>query len=93
MSAQIRTRNGANETQRTRSNLNTVPSLVASTPVMVTMQARLARLFAAELGLSLSPPPVELSELTISLLWYASYDHDPAHIWLRDLVIQVAAAL
>jgi len=71
----------------------TVPSLVARTPVIVTMQARLARLFAAELGLSLSPPPVELSELTISLLWHASYDHDPAHTWLRELVIQVAAKL
>jgi len=52
-----------------------------------------ARLFAAELGLSLSPPPVELSELTISLLWHASYDHDPAHTWLRELVTQVAAKL
>jgi DNA-binding transcriptional LysR family regulator len=71
----------------------TVPSLVARTPVIVTMQARLARLFAAELGLSLSPPRVELSELTISLLWHASYDHDPAHTWLRELVIQVAAEL
>jgi DNA-binding transcriptional LysR family regulator len=71
----------------------TVPSLVARTPVIVTMQARLARLFAAELGLSLSPLPVELSELTISLLWHASYDHDPAHTWLRELVIQVAAEL
>ena len=38
----------------------TVPSLVARAPVVVTMHARLARLFAAELGLSLSPPPVEL---------------------------------
>jgi len=71
----------------------TVPSLVASAPVIVTMQARLARLFAAELGLSLSPPPVELGEMMVSLLWHASYDHDPAHTWLRELVIQVAAEL
>jgi DNA-binding transcriptional LysR family regulator len=71
----------------------TVPSLVLRAPVIVTMQARLAHLFAAELGLSLSPPPVELSELTISLLWHASYDHDPAHTWLRELVTQVAAEL
>jgi DNA-binding transcriptional LysR family regulator len=71
----------------------TVPSLVARAPVIVTMQARLARLFAAEFGLSLSPLPVEMGELTISLLWHASYDHDPAHIWLRELVIQLAAEL
>jgi DNA-binding transcriptional LysR family regulator len=50
----------------------------------VTVQARLARLFAAEFGLTLSPLPVELSEVTVSLLWHRSYDHDPAHAWLRD---------
>lgn len=33
----------------------TVPSLVGRAPVIVTMQARLARLFAAEFGLILSP--------------------------------------
>jgi DNA-binding transcriptional LysR family regulator len=71
----------------------TVPSLVARAPVIVTMQARLARVFAAELGLSLSPPPVELSEETVLLLWHASYDHDPAHTWLRELVTQLAAEL
>jgi DNA-binding transcriptional LysR family regulator len=59
------------------------------------MQARLARRFAAELGLSLSPLPlpVDLGEITISLLWHASYDRDPAHAWLRDRVAQLAAEL
>ena len=70
-----------------------IPSLVARTPVVVTMHARLARLFAAELGLSVSPPPVELREVPVSLLWHASYDHDPAHMWLRQLVIQLVAEL
>ncbi|MEH2534259.1 hypothetical protein V1277_006445 [Bradyrhizobium sp. AZCC 1588] len=60
----------------------TVPSLVARAPVVVTMHARLARLFATELGLSLSPPPVELREVAASLLWHASYDHNAAHAWL-----------
>jgi DNA-binding transcriptional LysR family regulator len=71
----------------------TVPSLVASAPVIVTMQSRLARRFAAELGLSLSPLPVELGDVTVSLLWHASYDHDPAHAWLREQVAQLAAKL
>jgi DNA-binding transcriptional LysR family regulator len=71
----------------------TVPSLVVRAPVIVTVQARLARLFAAEFGLSLSPLPVELNEVTVSLLWHASYDHDPAHTWLRNLVAHLAAEL
>ena len=71
----------------------TVPSLVARAPVIVTMQARLARRFAAEFGLSLSPLPVELREVTVSLLWHASYDNDPAYTWLREQVVQLAAEL
>ena len=71
----------------------TVPSLVARAPVVVTMQARLARLFATELGLGLSPPPVELREVAVSLLWHASYDRDPAHKWLRQLIVRLAVEL
>jgi DNA-binding transcriptional LysR family regulator len=68
-----------------------VPSLVARAPVVVTMHARLARLFAAELGLSLSLP--ELQDIAISILWHASYDHDPAHAWLRRIVVRLVAEL
>ena len=71
----------------------TVPSLVARAPVVVTMQARLARLFATEFGLGLSPPPVELREVEVSVLWHASYDHDPAHIWFRRMVVELVAEL
>jgi DNA-binding transcriptional LysR family regulator len=67
-----------------------VPFLVARAPVVVTMHARLARFFAAELALRLSPPPVELPEVSISLLWHASYDHDPGHRWLRQAIARVA---
>ena len=58
-----------------------VPFLVAGAPVVTTMHAKLARFFAATLGLSLSPVPVELPDVSISLLWHASYDHDPARIY------------
>jgi DNA-binding transcriptional LysR family regulator len=71
----------------------TVPFLVARAPVVVTMHARLARLFATELKLSLSPPPVELRDVAISLLWHTSDDPDPAHLWLRQTVVRLVAEL
>ncbi|UGA44754.1 LysR family transcriptional regulator [Bradyrhizobium quebecense] len=71
----------------------TVPYLVALAPVIVTMGARLARRFAADLGLSLSPPPVKVKDVTVSLLWHGSYHHDPAHVWLRDQLVQLVAEL
>jgi LysR family transcriptional regulator, mexEF-oprN operon transcriptional activator len=67
-----------------------VPFLVRGAPVVTTMHARLARYFAAALGLSLSPPPVELPAVAISLLWHASYDDDPGHRWLRQTVARLA---
>jgi len=68
-----------------------VPFLVAGAAVITTMPAKLAHFFAAALGLSLSPVPVELPEAAASLVWHASYDHDPAHMWLRRTVLRVAA--
>ncbi|MEN0074913.1 MAG: LysR family transcriptional regulator [Paracraurococcus sp.] len=67
-----------------------VPYLVARAPVVVTMLGRLARFFAAELGLSLSPPPVALRDVAVSLLWHSSYDQDPAHAWLRQEILRIA---
>ena len=67
-----------------------VPFLVARAPVVTTMHGRLARFFAEELGLSLSPPPVDLAEVPVSLLWHASYDRDPAHVWLRQTFARFA---
>ncbi len=68
-----------------------VPFLVGGAPVVVTMHARLARYFAGAFGLSLSPPPVVLPQIPISLLWHASYDRDPAQMWLRQVIAQLAA--
>jgi DNA-binding transcriptional LysR family regulator len=68
-----------------------VPFLVRGAPVITTMHAELARLFATALSLSLSPPPVALPQIAISLLWHASYDQDPAHQWLRQTVFRLAS--
>jgi DNA-binding transcriptional LysR family regulator len=67
-----------------------VPFIVRRAPVIATMRAELARFFAEALALDVSPAPVELPELPISLLWHASYDRDPAHRWLRQTVIGLA---
>lgn len=64
-----------------------VAFLVAGAPVITTMHARLARIFARELELALSPVPVALPEVTVSMLWHASYDGDAGHAWLRDAIL------
>jgi LysR family transcriptional regulator, mexEF-oprN operon transcriptional activator len=74
----------------TTSHFTAVPFLVAGAPVVATMPARNARFFAKSLGLSLSPAPVELPEPSVSLVWHASYDHDPGHVWLRRTIMRLA---
>ena len=39
------------------------------------------------------PLPVATPEITISLLWHPRLDADPAHRWLRGLVVKTCAAI
>jgi DNA-binding transcriptional LysR family regulator len=68
-----------------------VPFVVRRAPVVTTMPSKLARYFADAFDLATSPPPIELPSLTISLLWHASFDHDPGHVWLRQTVTSLAS--
>ncbi len=43
-------------------------------------------------GMHSFPLPVTTPELTVSLLWHPRFDADPAHRWLRQLVIEVCAS-
>ena len=67
-----------------------VPFVVRRARVITTMPSRLARYFSEAFGLATSPVPIELPSFTISLLWHASFDHDPGHSWLRQTVASVA---
>ena len=68
-----------------------VPFVVSRAPLITTMPHGLARYFADAFGLATSPPPIDLPGFTVSLLWHASFDQDPGHVWLRQTVSQVAA--
>lgn len=43
-------------------------------------------------GLRTFPLPVAIPEFTLSLLWHPRMDADPAHRWLRSLVLETCAA-
>ena len=44
-------------------------------------------------GMHSFPLPVPTAEMTIALLWHPRLDADPAHRWLRDLVVDTCAAI
>jgi DNA-binding transcriptional LysR family regulator len=70
-----------------------VPFLLKGARLLATVPQRAARLFAERFGLAMSPVPVALPDSDVSMLWHASYDHDPAHRWLRTTVARLAAEL
>jgi len=69
------------------------PFLLKGARLLSTVPQRPARLFAERFGLAMSPVPVALPDFDVSMLWHASYDHDPAHSWLRGTIARLAAEL
>ena len=70
-----------------------VPFILKGARLLSTVPQPAARIFAGRFGLAASPVPVALPGIDVSLLWHASYDHDPAHQWLRGTVARLAAEL
>lgn len=66
------------------------PFVVKQAPVIATMHARVALYFAKVLDLAVSPAPILLPDVAISMLWHASYDADPGHRWLRETILKLS---
>ena len=70
-----------------------VPFLLKGARLVSTVPLPAARLFAERFGLAVSPVPLDLPEADVAMIWHGSYDQDPAHRWLRDIVGRLAAEL
>ncbi|MEU5389657.1 LysR family transcriptional regulator [Streptomyces tibetensis] len=58
---------------------------VRGSDLLVTAPESTTRSAATALGLALLPLPFELPPAAVYLSWHQRYEHDPAHVWLRDL--------
>src|SRR5215472_5772115 len=75
------------------SELLEIPTLVASTDLMGIFPASMGPLMEQRLGLQVLPFPLELPSLPIYMIWHETRRHDPAHRWLRDVVVQELSRL
>jgi len=66
------------------------PFAVASSDLVITLAERLARAFEPLLPLKILDPPVTLPRFTMYLSWHERQHRDPAHRWLRELVVEIA---
>ena len=71
----------------TSPRFSVMPFVVRQAPVIATMHSRLARFFAESMGLTVSPAPIALPDVSISMIWHSSNDDVPSQRWLRDTIV------
>lgn len=67
-----------------------IPHMLVGTPYVATVHARLAEDLMARYPLRVVPCPVDLPRIESVLQWRTHLDQDPAAIWLRGLLQEVA---
>ncbi|HVZ71079.1 MAG TPA: LysR family transcriptional regulator [Polyangia bacterium] len=69
------------------------PQLVAESDLITTGPELLLRRVSATHPVVLLKAPLRLPRFELVLVWHARRDHDPAHVWMRDVVVRAARAL
>jgi DNA-binding transcriptional LysR family regulator len=74
------------------SNFTSLPHFVIGTNRIATMHSRLARTLACYYPIRLVPPPLAIPRLDMCMQWNRFLEKDPAHLWLRALLVEIAGA-
>jgi DNA-binding transcriptional LysR family regulator len=67
------------------------PFVIERTPLLATIEERLARRHAGHLGLRLFKLPFEIAGFEVVQVWHRREEADPAHLWLRTQIETLAA--
>ncbi|MDR6583506.1 LysR family transcriptional regulator [Herbaspirillum sp. BH-1] len=70
-----------------------IPEIVAATDYCATLPMLICKRLVHDTRLKVLPTPVDLGSFPLHMAWHVRYRDDPAHIWLRKLVAEVAQAL
>lgn len=65
-------------------------AIVARSDLALTAPTGLARVAPPDPGVAILPPPLPLPEHSIDLVWHERFSNDPGHVWLRELMAEVA---
>ena len=61
---------------------------VAETDLIATVPESLAKRFSKPLKLQVLPLPITIPPFCLTLLWHERFHNDPAHRWMRNLLIE-----
>ena len=69
-----------------------VPFLVSESDLIATVPERLALKFSRLAKLQVLPSPLAIPPFRLTMVWHERVQADPAHTWLRNLIVEVAKA-
>jgi DNA-binding transcriptional LysR family regulator len=72
--------------------LSAAPILLQS-DLVATLSRRIARELARDHPLEICEPPYKSPDVRTVMLWHRRFDSQPAHRWLRDLILTVTRSL
>jgi len=81
------------EVHLTVPSLLQMPLVLPGTPYVATLPERVAALEGASAHIKTFPFPFPIPEHYEILLWHKRHEPDPAHAWLRELIIELTRAL
>jgi DNA-binding transcriptional LysR family regulator len=67
-----------------------LPLILPGTELVATLPERIAQLFAPTVPIKTFPLPFETPAVHEILLWHKRNEPDPAHAWLRELIVRLA---
>ena len=70
-----------------------VPHIVAQTDMVVALSRHIAEPYSRLLSLRMVRPPLELTRSYMHMVWHERTQADPAQVWLRALITEIAAEL
>lgn len=66
-----------------------LPAVLAATELVATLPRHVGSVLAADRRVRLVPCPVALGTFQVSCYWHARFDADPAHQWLRRIIVEL----
>jgi DNA-binding transcriptional LysR family regulator len=69
------------------------PEMIAVTDYCATLPTLICSHLAGDARLKIVPAPVDLGKFPVDLAWHVRHRNDPAHRWLRSLIIDVAGEM
>ena len=69
------------------------PAILAATPCIATLPARITRMGQRLTRLRALPPPLRLPTFSVEMVWHPQTEHHPPSRWLRERIREAARAL